>query len=282
MLDFLPENLKKIICAQFSTLYEVRIRVDKPIEIVGKKDYGIEKIQITYQVTKTDLCNFILKLSNFSIFSIEESLKLGYVTSSNGERVGVCGDVVIKNGDVVTLKNFTSLCIRFPNDVKGCASEYYSNLKCAKNCLVVSPPFHGKTTFIRDLARAYSDKFNSNVLYLDERDELSAGGKFYLGKHVDLLRYTNKEFGFKNGVRACNPDVIVCDEIMSLEDCEGVRFALNSGVKVIASAHADNLKNLLKKQEISKILKDNLFEDIIILENFKIKEIHGGNKCLKS
>lgn len=279
MLDFLPENLKNIICGQFHTLYEVRIRVDKPIEIVGKKGNGIEKIQINYQVSKNDLCNIILKLSNFSIFSIEESLKNGYVTSSNGERVGVCGDVVIKNGEVITIKNFTSVCIRFPNDIKGCSNEYYNNLNRAKNCLVVSPPFHGKTTFIRDLARAYSDKFNLNVLYLDERDELSAGGKFYLGKHVDVLRYTNKDFGFKNGVRAYNPDVIVCDEIMSLSDCKGVRFALNSGVKVIASAHADTLKNLLKKQEIYEILKDNLFEDIIILENFKIKEIRGDNIC---
>ena len=66
MLDFLPENLKNIICAQFHTLYEVRIRVDKPIEIVGKKGNGIEKIQINYQVSKNDLCNIILKLSNFS------------------------------------------------------------------------------------------------------------------------------------------------------------------------------------------------------------------------
>ena len=87
--------------------------------------------------------------------------------------------------------------------------------------------------------------------------------------------------GFFNGVRAYNPDVIVCDEIMSNDDCLGVEFARSSGVKVIASVHADNIKNLLKKQNISRIIKINTFDYIISLSNFKIAKIYEEKDWLK-
>ena len=89
-----------------------------------------------------------------------------------------------------------------------------------------------------------------------------------------MLRYSNKSFGFYNGVRAYNPDVIICDELMTGDDCNSVEFAMASGVKVVASAHSSNLENLLKKKEISKIIQKNTFEDIILLDRFKIKEIY--------
>ena len=119
------------------------------------------------------------------------------------------------------------------------------------------------------------------MLIIDERDELSAGGNFNLGKNSEVLRFSSKQFGFENGVRALNPEVIVCDEIMTSADINGVRFALNSGVKVVASTHGDSIENLLKKQGISTILEDNLFEDVIFLESFKIKEIYGGDEWKK-
>jgi stage III sporulation protein SpoIIIAA len=68
---------------------------------------------------------------------------------------------------------------------------------------------------------------------------------------------------------------------MSINDCQGAEFAQNSGVKVIASAHANNLENLLKKQELSSIIKKNTFEDIILLNNFKIVKIYGEEDWLK-
>lgn len=274
MLDFISATLKTQILNSFKTVYEVRLRVDKQVTVKGNDGTGALTKRLSYKTSKLELEQTVLRLCNHSVYSVESSLKNGFITSQQGERVGICGEVVTNGEQIISIKNFTSLSIRFPHVVYGCSDLYVSTLKEAKSCLVVSPPFHGKTTFIRDLAKSYSDKFFLNVLYVDERDELCGGGHFNIGEFADVLRFSNKSFGFLNGVRAYNPDVIVCDEIMDEADCKSVEFAVNSGVKVIASAHSNSLKNLLKKQYLSAIIKENTFDDIILLDNFKIAKIY--------
>ncbi len=275
MLDFLPLNLKNQIISTFKQIHEVRIRADNPITVKGSNGDGLREREIEFLIEKKQIEDVVFALSNYSIYSVEQSLKQGFITSTSGERVGVCGDAVVEKGEIITFKNFTSLCIRFPNQVVGCSTPFTDKISNIKTCLVVSPPFHGKTTFIRDLGRVYSDRFNKNVLYVDERDELWANGKFYLGKRADVIRNTSKSFAFNFGVRSYNPDVIICDELMTEDDYKGVLFALLSGVKVVASAHSNSLENLLKKQEIYEILKKITFENILVIENFKIKKIYG-------
>ena len=53
-----------------------------------------------------------MRLCNHSIFSAEDSLKHGFITSKNGERVGICGEVVSTNGVIVSIKNFTSIFLK--------------------------------------------------------------------------------------------------------------------------------------------------------------------------
>lgn len=274
MLDFLSNRLKTEIFSSFATIYEVRIRADKPITVKGCDGIRVYSKQLNCKIDRRELDQIFMRLCNHSIFSVESSLKQGFITSKYGERVGVCGEVVISDRSVVSIKNFTSLCIRFPNCAYGCSDPLVKTLQNAVSCLVISPPFHGKTTFIRDLGRAYSDNFDLNVLFVDERDELGCNGSFNLGKNSDVIRFANKEFGFYNGIRAYNPDVIITDEIMSATDCKSIEFAKSSGVKVVASAHAENLENLLKKKDLSSIIKNNTFDIIVLLNKFKIEKIY--------
>lgn len=279
MLKFLPDTLLKEINTLNSSILEVRIRKNYKVKVTVKEESGeITTLKLSSILSEKDIENIVLRLCNYSVFSVENSLKEGFITSSEGERVGICGEVAYYDGGT-TIKNITSLCVRFPREVRGIAEEFFNAYayKEPKSCLVISPPFQGKTTFIRDLGRLYSDKLSKNVLYLDERDELYANGRFYLGENADVMRFSTKEFGFKQGVRALNPDVIVCDELMSKSDCEAVLFASQSGVKVVSSVHSDNMKNLLKKQEISEIIKSFTFDYHIVLSRFKVSKIFKGN-----
>ncbi len=273
MLNFLPRELKNKILSLSKPIYEVRVRVGKEVSVKHYSDNVVRVTRLGGLVSNKEIEDIVFALSNYSIYSIEESLKMGFITSPNGERVGVCGECVKVANEMETVKNFTSLCIRFPNEVIGCSSEVVKNFSSPQSVLVVSKPFDGKTTFIRDVGREYSDRFDRNVLFIDERNELSGNGRFNLGKNSDVLKFSTKKFGFEFGVRAYNPDVIICDEIMTKSDCEGVEFALNSGVKVVASVHACNMENILKKQNISKIIKNNLFEKIIFLDKFKVVKV---------
>ena len=278
MLNFIPTKLKTAILNSFDKVFEIRLRVGQDVVVRGLKNFKIINQRIAFQINNETINQSILALTDYSIYSKEDELMKGIITSSEGERVGVCGEFVYTDGKLVTVKNFSSLCIRFPNDCIGCSNEFFSTVDSPQSVLVVSPPFHGKTTFIRDLGRNYSDKFSLNVLFIDEKDELSGGGKFYLGKNSDVIRNSTKKFGFYNGVRAINPDVIICDELTIEDDFLGVQFSSLSGVKVIASTHSNSLEKLLKKENISKILKSFTFDKIVFLENFEIKKIYGEDE----
>ena len=277
MLKFLPAKIvNEIAEVSGNSLSEVRIRNGKNIKLIlGNENRKV--VEISQVMTESDIGRSIMELCNFSLFSSEENLKRGFLTSSEGERVGLCGEVVYGENGVISVKNVTSLCVRFPREVKGVAEDFYYNAAMRKplSCLIISPPFHGKTTFIRDLGRLYSDISDCNVLYIDERDELSASGKFDLGQNADVLKFATKEYGFTVGVRTLDPDVIVCDELFGERDVLAAVSAANSGVKIIASSHSDSLKNLSKRAEFSTIFKSFTFDRYVELQNGKVKKIYN-------
>ncbi len=271
MLKFLPESDRREILAIRGAIEELRVRIGQPISVLYSFDGERKRKVLSRVYADEDIENIVMKLCDYTFYSKEESIRQGFITSSEGERVGICGNVVKKNGEVSTIKQITSLCVRLPNDVDGIARPFFREYaqSQAAGCLVISPPAQGKTTFLRDLGRLYSDKLNKNVVFIDERDEFSASGRFYLGKNSDVLKYADKEYGFSSGVRTLAPDVIVCDEIMNESDILACEKAATSGVKTLASAHSDNLKNLLKKPIFTEIIKNRVFD-------FYIELSYGG------
>ena len=275
MVKFLPAELRGLI-AQIpgDLITEIRLREGERTVVFERRGKGAARKVLGYVPTKEEIERIVMRLCEYSLYRAEDTLKQGFVTSAEGERVGICGSVTEGNNGVVFTR-FTSLCIRFPHDVQGCASgffeEYYR--KREGNCLVVSPPYHGKTTFIRDLGRTISDELKKNVLFLDERAELSANGTFRLGRNSDVLTGACKAFGFGNGIRVLRPDVIVCDEIMGKTDVEAIAFAARSGVTVVASVHALTKEDLFGKEGIGRAAENGLFRYLIFLKNGEVGEV---------
>lgn len=266
MLNFLPPDEKNEILKIRGRLEELRVRAGQPISVTYSVDGDRKKKILSKIYSYKEIDEILLKLCDYSIFGRDESIRQGFVTSSEGERVGLCGSVVKDGEKITTIKQITSMCIRLPNDIEGLALPFFRKTgEKTVSTLVISPPAQGKTTFLRDLGRIYSDKSDKNVLFIDERDEFSASGRFYLGKNSDVLKYADKNYGFKNGVRTLNPDIIVCDEIMSENDLSSCALAAASGVATIASVHSDNLKNLLKKPIFSDILGKRIFRYFVEL-----------------
>lgn len=274
MLNFLPPDDKNEILKIRGRTEELRIRVGQPISVTYSAD-GIRKKKVLSEVySYKDIDEILLKLCDYSVYGKDESIRQGFVTSSEGERVGICGNVVKDGEKITTIKQITSMCIRLPNDIEGLALPFFRKTgEKSSSVLIISSPGQGKTTFLRDLGRIYSDKADKNVLFIDERDEFSANGRFYLGKNSDILKYADKNYGFKNGVRTLNPDVIVCDELMTDNDLSACVIASASGVKTIASVHSDSLKNLLKKPMFSEIFKRKTFQYFVELS-------YGGKMCI--
>lgn len=280
--NILPTNIFQILsqAVKFSKLYEIRLRINQPICInYCNQFYFLSLEGLTNLEENALICNkslidsVILKASNFSLYSINEDIKRGYITLKNGIRIGVVGEVVSENEIIKTIKDFNALNIRIPHEVKNCSLNVLNYLienGQVMNTLIVSSPCGGKTTFIRDICYQISNKnYPINILLLDERNEISATNKgvptMNVGKFTDILLFSNKKMGFENGIRSMSPNLIVTDEIANKEDCESLIFACNCGVNLLATTHAKNIEELKEKNAFNEILRKKIFKRFVIL-----------------
>ncbi len=252
MLEFLPQRIKNAIShCNNKRLYELRLRENMPISInydgkyVFLSDFGAVDDR-----NKAMVCNLneiedcVYKAGNYSIYSVEEQMKQGYITAKDGVRIGLAGEYVMEKGQIHAIRGITSLCIRIPHEIYGCGEEIYRSCMSDRihNLLICSPPGLGKTTILRDISRIMCMRAKVNVLICDERGELYVGE---MGKTCDIIKYTDKATAFEIGIRALRPDVIITDEL-SARDGEALRKAVCAGVKIIASAHLWDKTSLME------------------------------------
>lgn len=272
MLEFLPEQFYNAIQRLNQTyLYEIRMRANRPtmLRFAGKyvylTDYGIsERREEALIATYSDIEETVLAASKYSVYSVEEQLKQGFLTAEAGERLGIAGRFVFVDGKPLTVRDYSSLCIRVPHDVIGCSDALYKRCLSSgmKNLLIVSPPGQGKTTILRDLSRNICEKLGYNVLICDERGEIASGK---IGDTADVFAFADKKSALEIGVRVMRPDVIITDEL-SLADLPSVERAKNCGVRLIASFHAE------KYEEIPAALQE-AFDVIAVLNKEEIGKI---------
>ncbi len=277
MLDFFPSHIKKLLKKfNVNSIYEVRLRKGSPLSINLNGVFN----DLNYVVTEDDLNDSFNNCCNYSVYSFAESIRHGYVTSKNGERIGLGGQFVYEKNEILTIKNFSSLCVRIPHSIKNCAEDIASLFKDGriKNVLIISPPGMGKTTILRNISDITSDKLNKNVVIVDEKNEICAGFDFRdYGIHTDVLSGVKKSDGINYSIKNLRPDIIITDEISNFDDYLAIYDAVYCGVKVICSVHAYDFEDFTKKR-IAKLYLNNLVFDyyVVISDQIgKIKDVYS-------
>lgn len=250
MLEFLPERIKNAVShCNINRVYELRLRANKPITVNLDARYhylgccGVTKnIAQAMQCTYDEIFDCVYNAGNYSLYSIEEQIKQGFITAKDGVRIGLAGEYVFEKGNPLTIRNITSLCIRIPHEIYGSGMQIYQSCMSDRihNVLICAPPGLGKTTILRDLSRIICEKRVCNVLVCDERGEIAIGN---IGQSCDVIKYADKATAFEAGIRAMRPDIMITDEL-SAKDCEALQKAVNAGIDIIASAHFSEMQHV--------------------------------------
>ncbi|MGN0771693.1 MAG: hypothetical protein ACI4MI_03805 [Christensenellales bacterium] len=224
-------------------LTEIRIRAGKPIYCAVGGRYVRMGEKDSYIATQNDVEYVVDKACSSSLYAYDDCITQGYVSTHDGIRIGIAGEGVVKSGKLCAVKNFKYLCIRIPHDVQVFCPKVQRVLQDFDNTIIFSKPGLGKTTLLRYMIRRLSDNGN-NVLVIDERMELS-GDSYDLGECSDVVCGIPKSEVYANYIKSMRPDVVATDEIFSSVEVGCILDCIRSGVKVIATVHADNLDVLL-------------------------------------
>lgn len=276
ILDVLPQSIRNIVSRvkELEKLQEIRLKVNKPLIL----QLGEKEIIEDYNVVNEDINNILKRMSNYSIYSIEDEIKQGYITIKGGHRVGICGNCIIENNIVKTIKNVFSLNIRICREIIGCSNKVMPWILKDNNILntiIISPPKCGKTTLIRDITRNISNGINSsslqgkNVCVIDERSEICASSdgipQLDVGIRTDVMDNCPKSQGIMMAIRSMAPDVIVCDEIGTYEDIRSILSALNCGVNLITTIHGFGIEDLKSRDVFKAVISNHIFQRAIVL-----------------
>ena len=241
---------------------EFRLRAGQPLVVLlpeGERSLGAA-------VTPEDLETLCDLATDYSRYAAEETLREGYLSVRGGFRVGLCGTAVMREGEIVQLRNLFSASVRIARQVKGAADGLLPRL-CQggrlTDTLILAPPGLGKTTLLRDLIRQVSDGTDCEPLRValaDERGEVAALyqglPQLDVGAHTDVLDGCPKAQGLMLLLRAMNPQVLAVDEITAPEDAAALEMAANCGVSLLCTAHAGSLEEL--KARFTKAMDNDL------------------------
>lgn len=297
VLVWLPSSIRSVLSRLpdewTSRAEEIRIRDGRPLEIVTAGDYTFVDrngkatlhAAAAFRPTKEDCLKLLDRLTNHSVYTMEEQLRRGYITVEGGHRIGLAGRALLEKGSIRSLQNIGGFNVRIAREVRGSASAVVPALWDPLNLrfhhtLIISPPQRGKTTLLRDTARlvssggwggsaaAGSDRARK-VGIVDERSEIAASieGKpsFDVGPRTDVLDACPKAEGMMMMIRALSPEVLVVDEIGRPEDAEAVLEAMHAGIAVFATAHGRNVDEVSGRPSLSALFSAGVFTRFIIL-----------------
>lgn len=251
-----PENIKK-------NAREIKLRIGRKINI----NHNNESFYLNKTLTTEEIEEIFSAICNYSVHSYTEEIKKGFITLKGGHRAGICGTAVYENNKLVTIKNISSINLRIARQVFGVATPIITKFKeNFEKLLIVGPPASGKTTMLKDIAKNLENKAVSIV---DSRGEIAALHEGVPQNDIgnaDVFSFFNRKDGIIFAIRTMNPEFIICDEISDEEDFNAIKACVGAGVKLIATAHGENLKEFLKRKMIRKILKTSAFSKILMLK----------------
>ena len=204
-------------------------------------------------------------LCNGSVHTHERELAEGYLTTAAGNRVGVAGQFVQREGQSIALQKVTSLNLRIARSCAICLPPELDKLleQHFTGLLVVGEPGSGKTTLLRTIARTLAERQRLVAVV----DELSRSLPRGAPPRPPLERVggVDKARAVQMALRTLAPQVILLDELGSLEETMALEQGFFSGVDFIASIHAPDAAQAQCRPQVQTLLQRGMLRQLVVL-----------------
>lgn len=249
-----------------SILEEIRLHSGRVSSIVGDgKNYFLN-----VSLSCDEVREILIRMCGGSLYAYADSIEKGFVTSLGGVRVGVCGRATVAKGQITGVYDIDTLNIRLPHRVANIGDEI-CELICKSNSfggvLIYSKPGVGKTTLLRSLIKKLAMGYNGKILRIavvDTRCEICTSEYNQGHLSLDCLIGYPKAEGIEICTRTLNSELIFCDEIGSDRgEAEAIISAMNCGVPLVATVHADSLTSLLKRPNVQSLHRAMVFHTYV-------------------
>ena len=158
-----------------------------------------------------------------------------------------------RSGDVV------GLTCRVGRAVFGTVAMVRDLMDCGQSLLLMGRPGVGKTTALREIARVLADELEKRVVVIDTSNEIAGDGDIphpAIGR-ARRMQVTRPELQHQVMIEAVEnhmPEVIVIDEIGTELEAQAARTIAERGVMLVATAHGNELANLVKNPTLSDLV----------------------------
>ena len=173
-------------------------------------------------------------------------------------RAGIDGSLhrisVLRN----TLGDPVGFTLRVGRSVKGSSVLVTREIRQGRSMLLVGRPGSGKTTALREIARALA-AMGRRVVIVDTSNEIGGDGDVphpAVGdaRRIQVKQRTDQAHVMIEAVQNHNPEVIVIDEIGTSAEAAAASTIAERGVQLIATAHGHTLANVVRNKPLNHLM----------------------------
>jgi len=263
IMKYLPKNVSTEVIRLASIrgsiefVSEIRLRSNSRSIVTVKG----ERLPLAARLSSEELSDMLVSLCDGSLYAYRDSIRDGYVSPFSGVRIGISGQARYDGDMLVGVSSVTGLTVRLPTEPFFDAEALYSAWLDSRGMLIYSPPGIGKTTALRSLAALIGKGCERQTVIVDERCEFIA--EDYRSASVDILRGYKRADGMAIALRSLSPDVIIVDEIGRREEAFAMLDSLNSGVRIVATAHAFDKEELKRRSCMLPFFENRIFDTLV-------------------